>query len=123
MLDLDPGIAGRFATEMSALYPFRVEAATDLTAAARASQIVVTCTTGRKAFLGREHLAPGTFVAAVGADNEHKQEIEPSLLRASAVIVDDLEQCATIGDLHHALEAGVLTRGDVRATLGEVISG
>ena len=98
-------------------------AATDLTAAAQASGIVVTCTSGTKAFLGQEHVAPGTVVAAVGADNEHKQEIEPSLLGASAVIVDDLEQCATIGDLHHALESGVLTRGEVRATLGQVIAG
>lgn len=62
-------------------------------------------------------------MAAVGADNEHKHEIEPELLRASAVIVDDLEQCATIGDRHHAIDAGLLTRGDVRATLGDVIAG
>ena len=45
------------------------------------------------------------------------------MLAAGAVVVDDLEQCATIGDLHHAIDAGMLTRESVRATLGEVIAG
>ena len=56
-------------------------------------------------------------------DNEHKQEIAPSLLRAAAVIVDDLEQCAKIGDLHHALSLGVMQRKDVRASLDQVVAG
>ena len=46
-----------------------------------------------------------------------------TLLAASAVVVDVLEQCATIGDLHHALDAGLMTRSDVRAELGEVVAG
>jgi alanine dehydrogenase len=70
-----------------------------------------------------DHISPGTFIAAVGADNEHKQEIDIELLAASAVVVDDMDQCATIGDLHHAIDAGVLTRSDVRATLGDVVAG
>ena len=32
-------------------------------------------------------------------------------------------QCAAIGDLHHALDQGVITRADVHAELGEVITG
>ena len=123
VLDIDRLKAERFAREMSALHGIPVEVAPDLATAARASAIVVTCTSATKAFLGAEHIAPGTFVAAVGADNEHKQEIEPTLLRASAIVVDDIEQCATIGDLHHAIDAGLLARGDVRATIGEVIAG
>jgi ornithine cyclodeaminase/alanine dehydrogenase-like protein (mu-crystallin family) len=39
------------------------------------------------------------------------------------VVVDVLEQCATIGDLHHALSNGVMTRGDVYAELAEVVTG
>jgi ornithine cyclodeaminase/alanine dehydrogenase-like protein (mu-crystallin family) len=65
----------------------------------------------------------GGFVAAVGADNPEKQEIDPALLAASTVVVDVLEQCATIGDLHHALTAGLMVRGDVRAELGEIVAG
>ena len=37
------------------------------------------------------------------------------------VVTDVLEQCAAIGDLHHALAAGVMTRGDVHAELAELV--
>ena len=59
----------------------------------------------------------------MGADNEHKQEVDPRLLADAALVVDVLEQSATIGELHHALDAGLMTRGDVRAELGDVIAG
>ena len=86
-------------------------------------RIWVTCTPARRWFLGRAHVAAGAFVAAVGADNPEKQEIEPALLAASAVVADVLEQCATIGDLHHAIAAGLMRREDVRAELADVVSG
>jgi len=41
-------------------------------------------------------------------------------MAASVVVVDMLEQAATIGDLHHAIACGALTPGDVRAELGQV---
>src|ERR1051326_8267094 len=44
------------------------------------ADIVVTCTPSRAAFLDR--VAPGTFVAAVGADSEEKSELAPALLAA-----------------------------------------
>ena len=85
------------------------------------ADIVVTCTPSRTAFL--ERVRPGTFVAAVGADSPEKQEIAPSLLASSRVVTDVTEQCATIGDLRHAIAAGVMTRDDVHAELGEVVAG
>ena len=95
----------------------------DLREATLQSDITITCTTARRHFLGRQELSPGAFVAAVGADNPEKQEIDPALLASSTLVVDVLEQCATIGDLHHALEAGVMQRGDVHAELGEIVGG
>jgi ornithine cyclodeaminase/alanine dehydrogenase-like protein (mu-crystallin family) len=91
--------------------------------ATRQSDITVTCTTARKHFLGVDDVPAGAFVAGVGADNEEKQELSPELLAASTLVVDVLEQCATIGDLHHALVAGVMTRSDVHAELGEIAAG
>jgi len=68
-------------------------------------------------------LAPGAFIAAVGADNEEKQELDPHLIAASKVVVDNLEQCAVIGDLKLALRAGLMTKADAHAELGQVITG
>jgi ornithine cyclodeaminase/alanine dehydrogenase-like protein (mu-crystallin family) len=71
----------------------------------------------------RGQLRPGAFVAAVGADNPVKQELDPALMRSAKIVVDILEQCASIGDLRHALEAGAVTLTDVHAELGEIVSG
>jgi ornithine cyclodeaminase/alanine dehydrogenase-like protein (mu-crystallin family) len=87
------------------------------------TNVWVTCTPAHHWFLGRQHVEPGSFIAAVGADNPEKQEIEPELLAAGVVVADILDQCATIGDLHHALDAGVMHREDVRAELADLVAG
>jgi alanine dehydrogenase len=89
----------------------------------RTSDIVVTCTPARSPFLRAEHVGSGAFVAAIGADSPDKQELDVALLAAGRVVVDALEQCATIGELHHAIDAGVMTRADVRAELADVVAG
>ena len=121
--DRDPARAAGFAREMSEALGFEVLAADDLDVAVRASHVCVTCTPSRTPILRHTSVAPGTFIAAVGADNEDKQEIEPALMASCAIVVDVLEQAATIGDLHHAITAGVVTTRDVRAELGQVVAG
>ena len=119
--DIRPEAARAMAAELGPALGLEVRAAEDL-AVVRDSDVVVTCTSARKAFLTRELVRPGTFIAAVGADNADKQEIDPALYAASLAVVDSLEQAAQIGDLHHALAAGALRPEDVHATLGEIVS-
>jgi len=121
--DSDAVRAESYAREMAAELGVPVRAIATPRAGADESDIIVTCTTASRWFLGRGDVRPGTFVAAVGADNEHKQEIDPALLAHATVVVDVLEQAATIGDLHHALDAGVMTRDQVYAELGEIVAG
>ena len=121
VFDANPVAAERFAAEARAALSIEVSVATTLEAATGGADIVVTSTPSRTAFLELRHVTAGVFVAAVGADSEHKHEISPALMAAAAVVVDDLDQCAAIGDLHHAIDAGVMTRTSVRAALGEVI--
>ena len=115
--------ARQFAQELSRQLRIEVRAVSDLAGAVRESDICVTCTPSTRPLFGPENVSPGTFIAAVGADNEQKQELDPRLMASSKIVVDSLEQCATIGDLHHALEQGLVTREDVHAELGEVIAG
>ena len=122
-IDVNRERASRFAEEMAAELGLDVVVAGGPGEVARGTSLWVTCTPAPHWFLGREHVEPGSFVAAVGADNPDKQEIEPELLAASAVVADLLDQCATIGDLHHALDAGVMRREDVRAELADVVAG
>lgn len=121
--DADEGRARAFAGEMADELGIEVVAAAGVGEAVRQSDVCVTCTPSRSYFLRREDVAAGTFVAAVGADSEAKQELDPKLLAAGKIVVDVLGQCAAIGDLHHAIEAGVVTLEDVHAELGEVVTG
>jgi ornithine cyclodeaminase/alanine dehydrogenase len=121
--DSDPAAARAFASETSASLGLDVAAETDLGRAAAQSDAIVTCTPAKTPFLLKRHVRPGTFVAAVGADSPDKQELEPALLAGAKVVVDILDQCARVGELHHALEAGLLTTADVHGELGEVLAG
>jgi alanine dehydrogenase len=100
-----------------------IEAVGELEKAIRKSDVCVTCTPSREPFLKGNFVAPGTFIAAVGADNPEKQELEASLIAGNKLVVDVLEQCASIGELHHALDTGLITVDDVHAELGEVLAG
>ena len=120
--DTNQAAAAALAEEMSKALCLDIRHAASLDVV-RDSDIVVTCTSSRRAFLTADLVRPGTFIAAVGADNSDKSEIDPQLYAASLAVVDSLEQAAEIGDLHHALAAEAITAGQVHATLGEVLTG
>jgi ornithine cyclodeaminase/alanine dehydrogenase-like protein (mu-crystallin family) len=97
--------------------------ANDPGAAVRGAEIVVTVTTSTRPLLGLADVGPGTFVAGVGADNPSKHELAPDLLQASRVVVDSLAQASTMGDLHHASEAGAMRATDVHCELAQLAAG
>ena len=113
----------RFAREVTEELGFPTHAVTDLHNAVTQSDICVTCTSSRQAYLNEKAISPGTFISAVGADNPDKQELHPGLMAKSKIVTDILEQCAVMGDLHHALDAGLMVKEDVHAELGEVVAG
>lgn len=121
--DRDEALAQSLARELAGELRIEVEATSGLEAAVRQSDVVVTCTPSHQAFLKREFVSPGTFVAAVGADSPEKQELEPALTANSKLVCDLVEQCAVMGELHHALDAGLATREGAHAELGEVVAG
>jgi alanine dehydrogenase len=121
--DTDHQQAERYAEELSRELQLVVSAVRDLPASVRRSDICVTCTPSKQPYLNQSDIAPGTFIAAVGADNEEKQELDPGLMAAGKVVVDNLDQCAVMGDLKLALKQGLMTKADVHAELGEVIAG
>jgi alanine dehydrogenase len=121
--DADYEQAVRYADELSGELRIAVTAVHDLSEAVGKSDICVTCTPSKQPYMNRSDVLPGTFIAAVGADNEEKQELDPRLIAASKVVVDSLDQCAAIGDLKLALKQGLMSKADVHAELGEVIAG
>ena len=121
--DIDRDAARRFASEMSAQLGLDVRESESLSRGTRQSDVVVMCTTSREILLRCDDVKEGTFIAAVGADSENKRELDPQLVARSRVIVDDLQQCAAMGELHHALDAGLVTASHVAGDLAAVVAG
>lgn len=121
--DIDPVRARSFGAQASSCDGIIVEPAERLAQATLQSDIIVTCTPAKKFYLTGNYVRPGTFIAAVGADAEDKQELEPALLARSKVVADIAEQAAAIGDSHHAIAGGTMSHTDIYAELGEVVAG
>lgn len=121
--DIDHGRAQQFANELSVELKIAVESTDDLAEAMKRSDICVTCTPSTRFFFKQEYAQPGTFIAAVGADSETKQELEPVLLARNKTAVDIVEQCASIGELRHAIASDLMSKQNIHAELGEVVAG
>ncbi len=121
--DSDQEAADAFAAKLRGELEIEIECAGDLKVALAASDVCITCTTAKTFFIRKEDVTPGTFIAAVGADDVHKQEMDPALMASAKIVADSLEQCRTIGDTHHAIAAGLMRNEDVYAELSAIVAG
>jgi ornithine cyclodeaminase/alanine dehydrogenase len=121
--DIDSSVSLRLAAQLSRELPIDIKAIRRLPDAIRSSDIVVTCTPATEFFVHKEDVVPGTFIAAVGADDSQKNEIDPALLASAKVVADSLQQVCSIGDTHHAITAGLMQKEDIYADLSEIVTG
>jgi len=89
---------------------------------ALAADLVVTVTPGHEVVLREGALRPGQHASLMGADGPGKAEIAVEELAGARVFCDDWTQASHNGDLVHAVERGVIGRGDV-TELGPVLAG
>ena len=120
--DIRTDAADRLAAHALAL-GLEAHVASSVQAAAEGADIVVTCTASQTPILQRDDVGPGCFVAAVGADSPSKHEIAAELLRRACVVPDVLAQALVMGDLHHAIDAGMMRAEDVHGELAELVAG
>jgi len=120
--DLDPDAAHMLAAYARSL-GLDASVARTPAEAARAADIVVTCTPSQAPLLDVGDVRAGSFVAGVGADAPHKHELAPGLLRVARVVPDVLAQAVHMGDLHHALAAGAMRIEEVHGDLATVLAG
>jgi len=92
--------------------------------AVQSADIVITVTASREPLVRAEWVAKGALVIAVGSDGPDKQELDVNVLaRADRVVADSLPQCLRLGEIHHAVDKGVITKEKVTAELGEITAG
>lgn len=93
-------------------------------AALDGADIAITTTPSREPLILPEHLRPGLHITAMGSDAEHKNEIAPAVLaQVDAYVADRLSQTRVLGELHHAIAAGLVGAQADFAELGQVIAG
>jgi len=60
----------------------------------------------------------------MGSDAEHKNEIDPAAIAAAGLYVaDSLKQTRRLGELHHAIDAGLVAADAVFTELGQIVAG
>lgn len=114
----------RYTEEMGPLLGVEVIKAKDEETVIRESQVVVTTTPSHKPHIKADWLHPGLHITAMGSDIEEKQELYPEVLRrADLLACDRKSQCFRLGELHHGLEKGYISRDNEILELGELTSG
>jgi alanine dehydrogenase len=112
--DPDPEAAGRLAGEL------------DWEAGSREDALacdVVTCVTpGSEPVVLESDLRPGLHLNMLGADGPGKAEAETAAVAKAELFCDEWEQASHGGELTGAVQAGLVTRDDVRQ-LGDVLTG
>lgn len=87
------------------------------------ADIVVTATPSRKPLVMNDWVSKGTHFNCIGADAPGKQEMDPMILMRSRLVIDDWEQASHSGEINVPLHAGILSRKQIHAEIGEIVAG
>lgn len=99
-----------------------ISVARDLADAAGRADIVATATMAREPVLKGEWIAPGTHVDLIGAFKADMREADDTLVSTGALFVDSRETTlGHIGELSIPIAAGVISEGDVRGDLYDLV--
>ncbi|MET4633511.1 ectoine utilization protein EutC [Kaistia defluvii] len=113
-------LAGRLSDKLG----IRVRAETDVARAVAGSDILVTTTPSTEPLFPVGLVEAGQHITAMGSDAEHKNEIAPALIAmADLYVADSARQTRILGELHHAIAAGLIEATADVAELGQIIAG
>lgn len=116
--------ANEAARELTEKLGIAVSAIADAREAVSNADIIVTTTPSAEPILKKDWLQPGQHITAMGSDAEHKNELDPAIIAAADLYVaDSLKQTRRLGELHHAIEAGLVDAVAVFSELGAIIAG
>jgi alanine dehydrogenase len=87
------------------------------------ADVVVTATPSRKPLVMDDWVSKGMHFNCIGADAPGKQEMDPMILRRSRLVIDDWEQASHSGEINVPLHAGILSRKEIHAEIGEIVAG
>lgn len=119
-----PGEVEAYAEEMSRELGVEIVPARDYEEVVRQSEVVVTTTPAHEPYLKADWLHPGLHLTCMGSDSEEKQELDVQVFRrVDRIVCDRKSQSFRLGELHHALVAGVISEDSEVTELGEITAG
>ena len=88
------------------------------------ADIIVTSTPSTKPLLHLADISPGQHITAMGSDSEHKNELDPNIISDQRVnyFCDRLSQTRNLGELHHAIEKGLVSGSTEFTEIGELLA-
>ncbi|MER8578235.1 cyclodeaminase [Mesorhizobium sp. M1423] len=120
----DAAKAEAVANALSERLGIAVHAEPDAAKAAADADIIVTTTPSTEPLIKAGFVSAGQHITAMGSDAEHKNEIAPAILRmADLYVADSAKQTRRLGELHHAIAAGVMAANAEITELGHIIAG
>lgn len=120
----DPTKAEAAAADLRDRLGILVRAERDLDRATEGADVIVTTTPAASPVLLPGHVTAGKHVTAMGSDAEHKNEVAPAILAmADLYVADSARQTRRLGELHHAIEAGLMKGDAAVAELGRIVAG
>ncbi|MGR9131918.1 ectoine utilization protein EutC [Rhizobium leguminosarum] len=120
----DADRAQSVAADLAGKLGFPVTAILDARGAMTGADLIVTTTPSETPIIEAGWLEPGQHLTAMGSDAEHKNEIDPAAIASADVyIADSLKQTRRLGELHHAIDAGLVAADAVFAELGQIVAG
>ena len=86
------------------------------------SEILITCTPSKSPIIKSEWLKKGLHITAMGSDAEMKNELDPKIIKdCDYYIPDSQSQTSILGELNHAIKAGLVSAEKKYDELGSVI--
>ncbi|RWY64313.1 ectoine utilization protein EutC [Rhizobium leguminosarum] len=120
----DSAKAQSVAAELAAKLGFSVTATPDARGAVTGADLIVTTTPSETPIIDAGWLEPGQHLTAMGSDAEHKNEIDPAAIAvADLYVADSLKQTRRLGELHHAIDGGLVADDAIFAELGQIVAG
>jgi alanine dehydrogenase len=115
--------ARAFADKLNATYGVKARPVATAREAVQGLDIVVTVTPSTSPVVFRDWVSPGTHLNAIGADAAGKEELEPAILAAAKVVVDDWAQASHSGEINVPLAKAEITPEMIYGSLGEIVAG
>ena len=86
------------------------------------SEILITSTPSKSPIIKSEWLKKGLHITAMGSDAEMKNELDPKIIKdCDYYIPDSQSQTSILGELNHAIKAGLVSAEKKYNELGSVI--